>query len=154
MIYIECKPDFMLVHSLIKVARREIIHEFKGKFEICRRLRDQTDCKALIDEDPSGRQPPYVKEAKLEEDLADYHIKVFHHNSTNNQLIVMCPKLEDWILGAARETGIDVRTYDLPDEASRLHRHINLSLGKFEVLLEDLKNSSRLKTLKRLLESK
>ena len=153
MIYVECKPDFTLVQSLTNVTRREITHEFKGKGEICNRLREQTNCKGLVDEDPSSGQPRYVKEARLENDLSEHDIKVLYHGSTDNRLIVLCPRLEEWILNAAREAGIDVRKYNLPNDGANLHRHINISLDKFESLLKDLKgSSSRLKTLKGLLE--
>jgi len=153
MIYVECKPDLTLVKSLTNVTRREITHEFKGKGEICNRLRKQTNCKGLLDEDPSSAQPHYVKEAMLENEFPQHDIKVLHHSSTDNRLIVLCPRLEEWILKAASETGIDVRKYDLPNDAAKLHRHINISLDKFENLLEELKESSnRLKTLKKLLE--
>jgi len=68
---------------------------------------------------------------------------------------LISPRLEEWILKAARETGKDIRKYDLPDNAARLHTEINIALDKFENLLEDLKDSSnRLRTLKRLLEKK
>jgi len=153
MIYIECKPDLALVKSLTNVTRRGITHEFKGKGEICNQLRKQTNCKGLLDEDPSSRQPRYVQEARLENDFPEHDIKVLHHSSTNNRLIVLRPRLEEWVLKAAREASIDVRKYDLPTDAARLHREINIRLDKFEKLLEELKDSSsRLKTLKRLLE--
>jgi len=89
MIFVECKPDLALVQSLTKVARRGIIHEFKGKGGICSRLRRQTNCKGLIDEDPSSGQPRFVKESKLEENFPEHDIKVLHHNSTDNRLIVL-----------------------------------------------------------------
>ena len=153
MIFIECKPDLTLLESLTSIPRREITHEFKGKGEICNRLRKLSNCTGLIDEDPDSGQPLYVKEAKLENDLSEHEIKVLHDNTNNNYIIVLCPRLEEWILKAAREAGIDVRKYDLPNDAIRLHREINISLDKFENLLEDLKrSSSRLKSLKRLLE--
>jgi len=155
MIYIECKPDLALVRSLTKVTRREITHEFQGKGEICNQLRKQTNCKGLIDEDPSSGQPRYVKEARLENAFPDHDIKILHHSSTDNRLIVLCPRLEEWILKAAREAGIDIGKYNLPNNATKLHTEININLGKFKNLLEDLKDSSsRLKTLKRLLEEK
>ena len=109
MIYVECYPDHALVKSLTGVARRDITHEFKGKGEICNRLRKQTNCKGLLDEDLSSGQPRYVKEARLEKDLPKYDIKVLHHSSTDNRLIVLCPRLEEWILKAARGAGIDVK---------------------------------------------
>ena len=154
MIYIECKPDFTLVKSLTSITRRGITHEFKGKGEICNRLRRQTNCKGLIDEDPSSGQPSYVKEAELENEFSEHGIKVLLHRQTGNRLILLCPRLEEWILGAAREAGKDVTDYSLPNNGHRLHREINIGLDKFEKLLEALKDSSdRLKTLKRLLES-
>ena len=154
MIYVECKPDLTLVKALTKITKGDIIHEFKGKGEICNQLRKRTNCKGLIDEDPGSGQPKYVREARLEKNLTEYDIKVMHHSSTNNRLIVLCPRLEDWILKAAREDGIDVGKYGLPPSAVKLHREINIILDKFEKLLEDLKgSSSRLKNLKKLLES-
>lgn len=155
MIYVECHPDRSLVRSLTNITKRGIIHEFKGKGEICNRLRKQTNCKGLIDEDPSSGQPAYIKESGLEKDLPEHDIKVLHHSSTDNYLIILCPRLEEWTLNAAREANIDVRKYNLPNNAVSLHREINISLDKFERLLEDLKNvSNRLKTLRRLLEEK
>ena len=153
MIYVECKPDLTLVKFLTNITRRDITHEFKGKGEICNRLRKQANCKALLDEDPFGAQPRYIKEAKLVNDLPEHDLKLLHDSANNNYLVVLCPRLEEWVLKAAGETGIDVREYNLPNDAVRLHRHINISLDKFENLLEDLKgSSSRLKALKRLLE--
>jgi len=153
MIFIECKPDLTLLESLTRIPRREITHEFKGKGEICNRLRKQTNCKGLIDEDPSSGQPHFVKEAELEEDLSEHDIRVLHHRQTDNRLIVLCPRLEEWVLKTTREVGKDVRDYNLPNNGRELHREINVRLDKFEKLLVDLKDSSsRLKTLKRLLE--
>jgi len=137
MIYVECFSGRDLVESLTNFTRREITHEFKGKGEICNRLRKRTNCKALIDEDPTSGQPRYTKEAGLENELPQHDIKVLHHNSTNNRLIVLCPRLEEWILEAAQEAGKDVRKYNLPNSAVRLHKEINITLDKFENLLED-----------------
>jgi hypothetical protein len=153
MIYVECYPDHSLVKSLANIAKREIIHEFKGKGEICNRLRRQTNCKGLVDEDPSSGQPRYVKEAELEDDFPEHEIKVLYHSSTDNRLIVLCPRLEEWILRAASEAGIDVRKFNLSNNAVRLHSEINISIDEFENLLGKLKGkSSRLKTLKKLIE--
>ena len=153
MIYVECKPDSKLVKSITNVSKRGIVHE-SNKFEVCRRLEKRKSCTGLIDEDPLSVQPRYIRKTRLENDLSEHDIKVLHHSSTDNRLIVLRPRLEEWVLKAAKEAGIDVRKYDLPNDAAKLHRHINISLDKFENLLEDLKDSSsRLKTLKRLLES-
>ena len=153
MIYVECKPDLTLVKTLTGITRREITHELKGKGEICNRLKKTTKCKGLIDEDPSSGQPRYVREARLENDLTEHDIRVLRHDQTDNRLIVICPRLEEWVLAAARQAGVNVSKYNLPTNAVKLHSEINIVLDKFEKLLVDLKDlSSRLKTLQGLLE--
>jgi len=152
MIYIECKPDHVLVDALTEFPRKEIVHEFKGKFEVCKRLETSKNSKGLVDEDPSSIQPSYLSRMILEADLVEHNIKVLHDNSKNNYLIVLCPRLEDWILRVARIAHIDVRNYDLPNDAHGLQQVININLNKFEELVKDLKGSSAgLKTLKKFL---
>ena len=152
MIYIECKPDYVLVNSVMKTSRKEVVHEFKGKFEVCKRLENAKDSKGLIDEDPSSVQPAYVQRARLETDLPEQGIKVLYDNSNNNRLIILSPRLEEWVLKAAQIAKVDVRKYDLSNDARKLHEVININLDKFEKLLEDLRESSiALKTLKGLL---
>jgi len=152
MIYVECKPDFALVRSLTNITRRGIIHT-KGKGEICNQLRKRSGCKGLVDEDPLSIQPPYMREARLENNLPQHDLKLLHDDTNNNYLIVLCPRLEEWVLKAAQEDSKDVTRYNLPNNGIKLHQQININLDRFEDLLEDLKgSSSRLKTLKRLLE--
>ncbi len=153
MIYVECKPDFTLVKSLTKIPKKEIIHEMKGKSEVCKKLERQRNCKGLVDEDPLSTQPSYIKKVKLENELFQYELKVFRDESNENRLIVLCPRLEEWILKAAQEADLNVERYHLPNIPGKLHRVINLDLSKFERLLKDLKDSERLKTLRKLLES-
>lgn len=156
MIYIECNSDWALLNSITTFSRKEIVHEFKGKYEICKQLAKRTGCKGLIDEDPLSTEPPYVtrlRSAGSEDNLEEHNIKVLHDRSKDNYLIVLCPRLEGWILTTAKEAGLDVRKYGLPSDEGRLHRHIDLELGKFEKLLEDLrsKNPARLRILRSLI---
>lgn len=154
MIFVECKPDLALVRSLTNIPRREIIHEFRGKGGICNQLKQQTHCRAMIDEDPSSIQPRYVKNAILEANLAEHGIKVLHDNANGNRMVVLSPRLEEWIIQAATETGVDLRQYNLPSDGTKLHAKINANLDRFESLLKELKHkgSGRLKALKSLLE--
>lgn len=153
MIYVECNADFVLVRFITNVPRSDIAHELQGKGGICSRLRNQSNCIGLIDEDPSSIQPRYVKEAKLKDDLPEHGLRLLHHSSDNNSLIVLCPRLEEWVLRAAGEAGIDVKKYGLPQNGKRLHAEINSNLDRFERLLARLKGTESLKQLKRLLES-
>lgn len=152
MIYVECKPDFALVKSVTKIPKREIVHEI-NKPEVCKRLGRQRNYKGLVDEDPSSPQPPYVRKMNLENNLPKDELKVLYDGPRDNRLIVLCPRLEEWILKAAREANLNMKKYSLSNTPEKLHREINLNLDKFERLLEDLKDTKRLKTLKKLLES-
>lgn len=154
MIFVECKPDYALVASVTNIKRRDIIHEFKGKGEVCNQLKKRSSCIGLVDDDPLSVQPRYIQEAKLDNDLPEHEIKVLHDNTNNNYIIVLCPRLEEWVLKTASEAGIDVRKYNLPKDAAKLHGEINISLDKFGDLVDDLKASARLKTLKNLLEQR
>ena len=156
MIYVECKPDLALLRSVTTIPRREIVHEFKGKYEICRLLEKNRNGKALVDEDPQAIQPGYIvriQKGQQKDDSPQHHSRVLYDASNNNHLVLLCPRLEEWVLAAAREADQDVRRYRLPDNAAALHREINLRLDNFQRLLDDLKGSNRLKTLSRLLQS-
>jgi len=151
MVYVECKADFTLVESITEIPKKEIIHE-GGKSEVCKKLEKKKNCKGLVDEDPWSVQPPYVKKLGMKEDLSSYDLKILHDNSNKNALIVLCPRLEEWELKAAKEVNVDMKQYDLPKEPSKLHAIININLDKFERLIESLKQrSNRLKALKKLL---
>jgi hypothetical protein len=153
MIYIECNPDLSLIKSLVNIRKRDIIHSFKGKGEICNLLRNISDTTAMIDEDPFKPQPPYIKETIIEKDLTNEGIILRLHQKTKNHLIVICPDLEGWIIKACQEAQIDIGKYGLPHDARKLHGEINLILDKYERLLDDLKKSStRMKTLRLYLE--
>jgi len=151
MIYVECKPDLALVKCITSIPKGEIIHQ-KGKSRVCQKLEKEKNCKGLLDEDPLSTQPAYMKKVRLENDLFQAELKIFHDESNGNHLFVLCPRLEDWILEAAKEADLGMKRYGLPDTPEKLHRMINLDLGKFETLLKDLKDSERLRTLRKLLE--
>jgi len=62
--------------------------------------------------------------------------------------------LEDWVLKAAGQSNIDVKSYDLPDDPVMLHVEINLQINRFEQLIRDLMRKSRyLKALAKILTS-
>ncbi len=143
MIYTECKPDSALVNAL-GISKREIIH-LQGKPEVCKQLAKRENWKGMIDEDPFSVQPPYLKGLPVKETLSgDYGFRVLHDTSKNNDLIVLCPRLEEWVLEAAKRADIDIKRYNLPDDGEQLHKEINIDLSKFERLVNDLKEKSKM----------
>lgn len=150
MIYVECKPDFILVNSL-GVSKKEIIHG-GGKAEVCRKMMKTENCIGLVDEDPASIQPPYLGKLKIKTELSQHGIRILKDDKRNNYLIILCPKLEEWIIKATIEAKIDIEKYNLPKDPDKLHSIININIKKFEKLLVKLKEeSSRMRILRSMI---
>lgn len=104
-----------------------------------------------MDEDPLSAQPPYIRKLKVR-GPSEWKLKVLGDDERANCLIVLCPRLEEWILEAAKEARIKVEKFGLPNDPLGLHEQINLGLSKFEASIKELKDTDALKALKRLLE--
>ena len=142
MIYTECKPDSVLAKTL-GIPKKEIIH-LGGKPEVCKQLEKRKNWMGFIDEDPFSIQPSYLKKLEIHENLSNYGFKVLNDNSNNNDLIVLCPRLEEWVLKATKDAEIDIKRYNLPDDGDNLHKVIRLNIDKFEKLIQDLRGMSRM----------
>lgn len=150
MIYTECKPDSSLVR-ILGIPKNQIIHQ-QGKPEVCKQLEKRTNWKGMIDEDPFSVQPTYLQKLEETGNSSNYGFRVLKDAAKNNGLIILCPRLEEWILKAAEDAGIDIKKYNLPNDEEKLHEEINTDLRKFERLVNDLKGNSRMiKALERAL---
>lgn len=151
-ILVECNPDKLLVKKL-GVPKKSIIHA-GSKSEVCKRLeKKMTNSVGLIDEDPFSVQPRYIRKLKVLENPQRFGIKVLFDEEKNNSIIVLSPRLEEWIIEASREARIDLEKYKLPRDGNTLHKVINSNLSKFENLLDELINKSeRVEVLKNILE--
>ncbi len=143
---VECNPDEVLIDVL---GYKDIIHE-GPKPEVTRRVVNNDDVLGIEDEDPSSEPSELLgnfTEVRREMDLALLEWK-------GRRIILICPKLEDWILSAARESHIDVRDarYHLPDQPYKLKKVINKRLDSYRLLVEDLKDNPRLVLLRRWIE--
>ena len=149
MIYVECNADKTLV-SALGFPRREIKHAH-SKGNVCKRLESSRNSKGLVDEDSFSTQPRYIEKLKLLSHEDD--VKVLYDGRAQNCLIMLCPRLEEWILKVVKEVKVDIGDYNLPNDADRLHKTINIKLKNFENLIEDIKESSRMvKTLERVIK--
>jgi hypothetical protein len=154
MIIVECNADITLVQCLTSTPRQYIIHQIRGKSGVCNQLAERSNSKGLIDEDPLSVKHPYEKDGLQRQDYSQYDIKHLYYPSENNELIVLCPKLEDWVLKSARIADIDVTRHGLPDEPNKLHRIIDQKIDEFRLLLNMLKKhkSERITILANLLK--
>jgi len=144
MIYLECDPDKALVKAL-GMPNKEIKHAY-SKGNVCNKLAKSSHSKGMVDEDPASPQPNYIGKLKLH--FHQHDIKLLHDDKAQNRLIVLCPRLEEWILKAAREAKVNTQDYGLPNEAHRLHEIINTRVESLEKLIKSIKGESKmLKTL-------
>lgn len=153
MIYVECKPDQTLVQTLTGLPTREIIHE-QNKFEVMKKLGNGMNTRGMIDEDPGSNQPAYLNRMQVFSELSQDGLKVLRDEDKGNQVILLCPRLEECIIRAASDAHVDLRDqrYNLPNTASRLHREITFDLRKMTRLVQALRDSHRLRTLQQLLQ--
>ena len=108
---------------------------------------------ALVDQDPGSTQPRYMARLSMGTESAQLGLKLYLDNSRNNRIVVLYPRLEEWLIRAAGDSGLSMNTYGLPNRANTLHSVINLDERKIQRLLSDLDHaqSPRLRELGRLL---
>ena len=153
MIILECGADEFLARHLTGLTRRQIVHELKGKGGVTARLRRQNNSKGLVDEDPGSPQPRYLGEMNVSSDLPELGLKVLRHAGSGNVVVVVRPRLEEWMLDAAKAVGVDARDHGLPSRPTALKRVIDANPTKLAKLLAALgaARSERLNALRRLL---
>ena len=153
MLYVEGKADEVLVIGL-GLTRGEVSREL-NKDEVLKQLGSQSHCLGMVDEDPNSPQPIQLSRMIVAADYDLLGLRVLEHRAQNNRVILLRPRLEEWLLRAAQDAGLDVggRRYNLPSSPTRLHREINLDLSKVERLLADLTetDSPRIRQLRALL---
>ena len=106
----------------------------------------------MIDEDPMSNQPKNLRNFEFNKEITISKIKILNYRFLNNHVLVLCPRLEEWIIEACDESEVNILDYGLPNNAEKLHAIINLNLEKFEKLLDMLIiQSDRVKELERCL---
>src|SRR5882724_10993554 len=133
-IVVECKPDEILA-VVLGFSRKEIAHE-NNKGEVCHYLEKSAIKLAIIDEDPGSGQPRYLRNFKVVEEK--FSVITMVYKKFDKTIIVIKPRLEEWILMQCQNSGINPGDFFLPADAKRLKDIINLKLDKFQRLLDDL----------------
>lgn len=151
MIYVECKPDQSLAQVSAKLCTRDITHELQGKFAVLRRLSAGHDLAGMVDEDPTSIRPSTLDRMAAVEEIDDLGIALLHDPAKNNHLVLLRPRLEEWVIAAAKEGKKNLSRYGLSERAKQLHDEINIDIRKFERLLGDLRDTRHMLTLGRVL---
>ena len=115
---VKCYPDAALL-STLGVSKKQLRHE-RCKGEIVKRVL-KFDCAiGLIDEDPASAQPRELDNYKQVQAAEGLRLLI-RRDDTNKRLILICPRLEDWLIARARSSGIQPGNYKLPSDPDRLH---------------------------------
>ena len=117
-IVVECNADEAVLLSL-GIPRKQLLHE-RGKGEVIKRVLKFDSAIGLIDEDPSSAQPRDLNNYK-EVHIAEGLRLLVRKNDENKKLIIVCPRLEDWLIERAGLSGIQPEDYSLPADPDRLH---------------------------------
>jgi hypothetical protein len=134
-VVVECDPDELLVKTL-GLGRKEIVHQ-NNKGEVCNYLAKSEIKIALIDEDPGQGQPNYLKNFSFAEQKFD--IKKLTQIPTGKIILIIKPRLEEWVLDQCLKSKINPEKFFLPNDAKLLKKVINLRLTHFNNLLNELK---------------
>ena len=156
MLYVEGKADRVPALRLTNLTNREVkVEGDRGK--VLNRLAQDNDSLAMVDEDPGQVQPGQLRRMQLVSDYPSEGLKLYADNRQNNRVIVVCPRLEEWIIRAAQDADLQLSSprYNLPSGPSSLHSAINDDLRKLERLIDDLlaAQSPRVLKLQQLLTS-
>jgi hypothetical protein len=142
-VHVECKPDQVLAMFLGVTRKRIVHHNDKGR--VCRELKTASGCIAMFDEDPESAQPGVLK--TLTFDFVASGIKA-GTDPSGNTILILCPRLEEWVVKIAGESKIHLRDFYLPEKPKDLHKSINSQIAQFKNLLEAIESAKNPSILK------
>lgn len=145
--HVECTPDEWLLRAL-GVPQKKIKH-WRDKGRVCKHLQKARGVVGLIDEDPAQTSPSWLRSLQLEE-YPQHGLKVHRGSSC---LIIVCPRLEEWLLQAAKEVKVDPARFGFPGTGEDLHEVISNNRERFDNFIQEVcrKRSPRLQQLQSLI---
>jgi hypothetical protein len=117
-VLVECYPDAALLRAL-GVSKKQLRHE-RCKGEVVKRVRKFDCATGLIDEDPASAQPRDLDNYKQIQAVKGLRL-LASRDDKNKRLIIVCPRLEEWLIARAKSSGILSQDYGLPSDPDKLH---------------------------------
>lgn len=149
-LFLECDADERLAR-LMGFARRDIEHA-GGKGAVCNGLLRNRGVLGMVDEDPNKSQPAYLWNCRV---VGEQHgVRLLADDERNNRVIVLCPDLEGWLVGALRKEKFPHAKFGLPENPEHIHGVINTRLKAVDDIVRALNEvgSKPLEHLKRHLK--
>ena len=117
-VLVECNADEAVLRAL-GTSKKQLRHEH-CKGEVVKQVLKFDCATGLIDEDPSSAQPRELNNYKQVQ-VAEGLRLLTRRDDKNKRLIIICPRLEDWIIARAKSLGIRPEDYGLPNDPDHLH---------------------------------
>lgn len=150
-IVLECNPDEVLVKAL-GYTRKMITHQ-PNRGEVINYLKRNPAVIGIIDDDPGSAKPTFFSKF-LPETMVKFDIESYCIPKAGTRLIIIKPRLEEWILVQAARSEIDLNHHSLPTNGKELHKIINYRLPRFESMIKEMlgRNNEALLYLKSLIQ--
>jgi hypothetical protein len=140
-ILVECYADAALL-CVLGAPGEQLRHE-RCKGEVVKRVHKFGSAIGLIDEDPSSAQPRDLENYK-ELQAAEGLRLLARRDDKNKRLIIVCPRLEDWLIQRAKSSSIKPEEHGLPTDPDRLHGTPRYEQKEgFRRFLEELKERDK-----------
>jgi len=105
-VLVECNADEVVLRAL-GVTKKQLLH-FGGKGNVINRLKELPGATGIVDEDPASAHTEGLR-------------LLTRQGKGGQRLILVCPKLEDWLIHRAKSMGVEPENYGLPADPNRLH---------------------------------
>ena len=124
---VECRPDEALALAL-GVSKGNLEHA-GNRSGVCAEVSRRNGTTGMVDEDPDTAPHRYMK--ALAEETVEHEIRVLCDSQRKNRLVVICPRLEDWLVKSAKSSGLKLTDFGFESDNGRhLHREINHRLAE------------------------
>ena len=117
-VLVECNADEAVLRAL-GISKKQLRHEH-CKGEVVKQVRKFDCATGLIDEDPASAQPRDLDNYKQVQAAEGLRL-LARRDDKNKSLIIICPRLEDWLIQRAKSSGIRPEDFGLPSNPDRLH---------------------------------
>ena len=118
MIAVECYADTRLVLAL--GATKASVKHAKGKGHVLDILRDGKATLGIVDEDPGASEYPQMRGYNVAERRGS--LCLFRHpDGTDRRVVVISPRLEEWLLSRAKASGIEPSKFGMASDPHKLH---------------------------------
>lgn len=151
MIVIECFSDEALVRALCFSTKS--IHHESGKGSVVNRVMKEACAIGLVDADPGANQPAKRKNWFISCEACGSLRRLEQKENARQQIIELCPRLEDWLLARARAKGVNPADFGVPMTAQELHGKRCNQLPRFRDFLDSLANDEEMTRLRYWLNS-